>query len=196
MNTSFYTADELMQMGFSDLGSHVQISRKASFYRAESISLGNHVRIDDFCILSGGSGIHIGNYVHISPYSAVYGGSEVVMEDYTGLSPRCIIFSESDDFSGHSMIHPFFPDQLKPGYIRGRVILRKFVQLGAGTTVLPGIEMKTGSVTGAHSLVTKSCDEWGIYAGIPAVYIKKRSRKLLELEKRFRESVGNGECHE
>jgi len=138
--------------------------------------------------LSGGIGIGLGNYVHISPFSVVYGSSGVVMEDYSGLSPHCRVFSESDDFSGNSMVHPFFPAELKPGYMKGLVVLRKFVQVGAGSTILPGVELGEGAVIGAHSLVAKSCDPWCIYAGIPAVRNKERSKKLLELEAQFKKN--------
>lgn len=182
---SFYTEKELAEIGFGSYGKDVSISRKASIYKPERIRLGRHVRIDDFCILSGGDGIEIGNYVHISAYSAIYGGTGVVFEDYTGLSPRCAVFSESDDFSGNSMIHPFFPDELKPAFIRGKVYLRKFSQVGANSTLLPGVEIGQGAAVGAHSLVTKSCEPWGIYAGVPAKKIKTRSKNLLELERRL-----------
>lgn len=181
----FYSAAELIELGFGDVGDKVQISRRASIYNPSAISLGSEVRIDDFCILSGGKGICIGNYVHIAPYTVVYGGSRVVMEDYTGLSAHCAIFSESDDFSGNSMVHPFFSMELKPGYIRGEVVLRKFVQIGVHSTVLPGVELGEGVAVGAHSLVSKSCDPWGVYVGVPAKRVKERSQKLLDLERQF-----------
>jgi galactoside O-acetyltransferase len=186
--SSFYAEKELAEIGFGSYGKDVFISRKASIYKPEMIRLGHHVRIDDFCILSGGVGIEIGNYVHISAYSAVYGGAGVVFEDYTGLSPRCILFSETDDFSGESMVHPFFPPELKPGYRSGKIVLRKFSQLGTNATILPDVELGQGVAVGAHSLVTKSCAPWGIYVGVPAKRIKERSKKLLELECQFLES--------
>ena len=66
MCTSFYTNDELLDLGFQCVGSHVLISRKASLYGTKGMQIGDNVRIDDFCILSGeitlGSNIHIGAY--------------------------------------------------------------------------------------------------------------------------------------
>ena len=50
---SFYTENELKQIGFKRIGENVLISRKASIYQPELIEIGNNVRIDDFCILSG-----------------------------------------------------------------------------------------------------------------------------------------------
>jgi len=50
---SFYTEDELKEIGLKSYGHNVLISRKANLYSVSEISIGNNVRIDDFCILSG-----------------------------------------------------------------------------------------------------------------------------------------------
>lgn len=105
MNNSFLNEEELAQIGLKIYGVNVLISRKASFYSPEKISLGNNVRIDDFCILSGE--ITIGSHVHVSAYSALYGRFGIIMEEYTGLSPRCTVFSAMDDFSGEYLIGPW-----------------------------------------------------------------------------------------
>ena len=54
---SYYTDSELRRIGFLKVGACVKISRKASFYRPESILINDYVRIDDFCILIGHSEI-------------------------------------------------------------------------------------------------------------------------------------------
>ena len=53
MTTSFYSREELLDLGLKSVGENVRISRKVSIYGAEQISIGDNVRIDDFCILSG-----------------------------------------------------------------------------------------------------------------------------------------------
>lgn len=186
--TSYFTVDELKTIGFKSVGVDVLISRKASIYRPECISLGDHVRVDDYCLLSGGSGIEIGNYVHISAYAALYGGGGIVLGNFSGLSPRATVFSESDDFSGKSLISPFFPRELKPGYQSGLVRIGRFVQVGASSTIMPGLELEEGVAIGAHSLVVKSCAAWGIYAGVPAQHKKERSRDVLSLAKKHIQS--------
>ncbi|MDR2409353.1 MAG: acyltransferase, partial [Bacteroidales bacterium] len=50
---SFFSKEELKDIGFKSVGDNVLISRKASFYSVSNISIGSNVRIDDFCILSG-----------------------------------------------------------------------------------------------------------------------------------------------
>lgn len=48
------------------------------------------------------------------------------------------------------------------------------VWIGERVTCLPGVEIATGSVIGAGSIVTKSTQPYGIYAGNPAKFIRPR----------------------
>lgn len=173
---SFYSESELKQLGLKACGDNVLISRKASFYSPETISLGSNVRIDDFCILSGQ--IEIGNFVHISAYSAIYARELVKLMDYSGISPRVSIFSASDDFGGDFLIGPMAPEETTR-FISGPVLLERFVQIGASSVILPNLTIKEGSVVGAMSLVNKDLEAWGIYAGIPVKRMKDRKKGLL-----------------
>lgn len=182
--TAFYCPEELRSLGVVSFGRNVLVSRKSSLYYPENIVLGNNVRIDDFCIISAKGGVKLGDYVHIGAYSALYGASGIEINDYSGLSPRCTLFSESDDFSGESLMQPFFTDEFKPGYLRGKITIDRFTNLGAGTTVLPGSSIGEGVVTGAHSLVKGDLQTWWMYWGTPARKQKERSRKIQELSLR------------
>ena len=179
--TSFYTRTELSRLGVAAFGEQVLISRKSSIYRPEAISLGHHVRIDDFCVLSGGEGIALGNYIHIGCFCVLYGGAGIVMGDCSGLSARVAVYSESDDFSGASVVGPWFPASMKPGYIRGRVEIGRYAQVGAASSIMPGVVIGEGAAVGAHALVRSSCEPWTIYGGVPAKRLKDRKRDLLRL---------------
>lgn len=177
---SFYTQEEVKGLGFKSLGKNVFISKKASFYGVENISLGNNVRVDDFCILSGN--IKIGSFVHISAYCALYGAFGIEMEDYSGVSPRCTVFSATDDFSGDFLIGPLVPNY-STNVIGGKVLIKKYSQIGASSVVLPSVTIHEGVSVGAMSLINRNLDEWSIYAGIPAKKMKDRSKNLLNLIK-------------
>jgi galactoside O-acetyltransferase len=177
---SFYSESELDGLGLKSIGRNVLISRKASIYSPETISLGNHVRIDDFCILSGK--IRMGSYVHISAFTALYAGYGITIGDYCGLSPRCTVFSATDDFSGDFLIGPLLPDELT-NVSGGEVIMENYVQIGAGSIVLPGVTIQEGVAVGSMSLINKSLEPWGIYLGIPAKFHNQRNRKILDLVK-------------
>lgn len=175
---SFYTRKEIELLGFNSIGENVLISKKASFYGIENISLGNNVRIDDFCILSGK--IKIGSNVHISAYCALYGAYGIELENYTGLSPRCTLFSAMDDFSGDYLISPMAPEEFC-NVTGGPILIKKYTQIGSSTTIMQNITIEEGVVVGAMSFVNKNLPEWSIYVGIPAKFLKKRGRGLLKM---------------
>ncbi len=173
---SFYSKEEIQRLGFKSVGVDSLISRNACFYSIEEIEIGSNVRIDDFCILSGK--IKVGSFIHISAYCALYGNWGIELKDYSGLSPRCTILSSTDDFSGNYLIGPMV-DSRHTNVQGGRVIIEKYVQIGAGCVILPNIIIKEGAVTGALTLINKDLESWGIYAGIPAKRIMDRSKDLL-----------------
>ena len=166
--TSFYTEEELKGLGFRHIGNGVCISRKASIYGAQNISLGDHVRIDDFCI-----------------YTALYGGSDgIFIEDFANLSSRICVYSVSDDYSGQTMTNPMVPDEYK-AVESAPVHIRRHVIVGSTSVILPGVDLKEGSAFGSFSFINHDPEPWSMNAGIPAHKIKERSRNLLELEKQF-----------
>jgi len=182
---STYTSVELKKMGFDHVGEHVRISRKASFYGIENITLGNYVRIDDFCVLSAGvNGIFIGNYIHIGCYSSIIGAGAVTLHDYCNISSRVSIYSSNDDYSGEYMTSPMLPTEFTNVSVQ-EVSIGKHSILGCGSVILPGVIIEEGCAIGALSLVNKSLNAWGVYAGQPVKYIKERSKALLKLEDKF-----------
>lgn len=186
---SFYSEEELAEIGLKSYGSNVLLSKKASIYGASDICIGSNVRIDDFCILSGR--IVLGNYIHIAAYSALYAGNKgIFMEDYSTLSSKVVVYAVSDDYSGRSMTNPMIPEKYKQGMIEEAVFIRKHTIIGSGSVVLPGITIEEGSSIGALSLCRKDTVAWSINVGIPAEKIKERNRDLLVLEENFRKGEG------
>lgn len=179
MRTSFYTEQELSQLGLKSYGENVRISRYVHIYSPEKISIGDNVRIDDFCILSGN--ITIGSHIHIAAYCALYGADYgIVMEDYTGISARAIIYAVMDDFSGDYLIGPIHDDKCT-NVTGGMVKICAYSQIGAGALIFPNLIVGKGAVLGAMSMAKQSLEPWGIYAGVPARKIKNRNKRLLDL---------------
>lgn len=174
--TSFYSEEELEQIGFKSVGKRVHISRKVSIYGAEKISIGNNVRIDDFCILSGN--IILGSNIHISAFVALYGAKGIIFEDYTGISPRSTIYSAMDDFSGDYLIGPIHAAK-QTNVTGGKVIVKKYAHIGANCIIFPNVTISEGSVIGAMSLVKKNTSPWTINVGIPCHIIKERRKNLI-----------------
>ena len=181
---SFYSMEELKDMGFKSIGADLSISKKASFYGVENISIGSHVRIDDFCILSGE--ISIGDYIHIAAYSALYGSDAgIQINEFANISSRVCIYAVTDDYSGESMTSPMIPDEYK-NLQKAPVYIGRHAIIGSGSVILPGSEIGEGCAVGSLSLIRNALDAWWIYAGIPAKKLKERSKGLLEKEKEWK----------
>ncbi|MCI8409670.1 MAG: acyltransferase [Lachnospiraceae bacterium] len=178
---SFYSEEELKIFGFSEIGTDVKISRKASIYGSQNMKIGDHVRIDDFCILSGR--IVLGSYIHISAYTSIFAGDAgVFMENFVTVSSRSAIYAVSDDYSGLAMTNPTIPNEFR-NVTSSKVVLERHTIVGTGSTILPGVTLHEGTSVGAMSLITKSTVAWKMYVGIPAKAIRDRKKDLLKLEK-------------
>lgn len=183
--SSFLSREEIEAMGFKKIGENIKISRLASIYGPENITIGSNVRIDDFSFLTGN--IIIGNFVHITTYAELHAGEAgIEMKDFSGISSRVSIFAVSDDYSGVCLTNPTVPREYV-NIISEKVTLEKHVIVGTSSVILPGVTIGEGTSVGACSLVTKSCEPWKIYAGIPAKAIKDRKRDLLEYERKINE---------
>lgn len=182
---AYLTETQLQAIGFKKLGKNVKISDKAAIYNPEQIELGDYVRIDDFCVVSGN--IKFGRFIHVTPMCLVAGGLPgIVMEDFCTLAYGVKIFSQSDDYSGKTMVNSNIPKIFKDEKF-APVHLQKQVIIGAGAVIFPGVVVAEGCAVGSMALVVKSTEPWGIYTGIPAARIKERSKELQQLEKQFLE---------
>jgi acetyltransferase-like isoleucine patch superfamily enzyme len=185
---AYHTQEALEAMGFKHLGKDVKISDKASIYDAHRISLDDYARIDDFCVVSGS--VSLGKYVHITVFCNLAGGEKgIVIEDFSTVAYGCHIFTQSDDYSGESMVNSNIPKKYK-NEIKAAIHIEKHVIIGAGSYILPGVTLKEGTSIGAKSLLLKTTQAWSIYAGSPAKRLKARSKKILELEKEFLSEQG------
>lgn len=178
---SYYKQVELQELGFQHIGSGVQLSRKASIYGTQYISIGDSSRIDDFCILSAGpEEMCIGRHVHIAANSSLIGSGRIELHDYSGLSSRVSIYSSNDDYSGDSMTNPTVPRDLT-NISSSPVTIGRHIIIGAGSIFLPAVTMNEGAGFGSLSLVRHDCEGFGMYSGVPARKIGTRSMLLLEL---------------
>ena len=185
MNTS-YSPDELHQLGFASIGRHVLVDRTARFFGVENLQIGDHTRIDAYCVLSAGAGgIFVGSYVHLSVGVSIVGAGSVVIEDFAGLSGKVSVFSSNDDYAGGAMTNPTVPREFR-NVTDAAVVIRRHAVVGAGSVILPGIEIGIGAAVGALTVVRKSVGEFVIVAGNPMVEIGSRGRQMLEHENQIR----------
>ncbi len=129
-------------------GKDFLVNREVIIEVPENISIGNHVGINTRCWISGGGTIEIENHVLIGPNVTIV-------------------------TANHNFIDITKPIK-EQGHTTNKVILRKNTWIGAGTIILPGVEIGSNTVVGAGSVVTKSLDAQSVYAGNPAKKIRER----------------------
>lgn len=179
---AFLSPSQIQQIGFLHVGINVLISEKASLYNPAQISIGDNCRIDDFCILSAGAGgITLGRNVHLACYVSLIGKNKIIVDDFSGISARVSVFSSSDDFSGDFLTGPTVDEKYR-NVNNADVIINKHVIIGSGALILPGITIGEGGAVAALSFLTTDVDPFSIVGGVPAIFIKSRSKKLLTLE--------------
>jgi acetyltransferase-like isoleucine patch superfamily enzyme len=185
-DSGYFSDDELRSAGFRSLGENVRIARTSTIVGVANIEIGSNVRIDGYCsiLAAGGGHLKLGSYVHIAGYCLLAAASGIAMEDFSGLSHGVKIYSRSDDYTGGHLTNPTVPSKFT-NVSKGQVTLGRHVIIGSGTVILPRIRIGEGSAVGALSLVTKSLDTWGVYAGSPAKRIKNRSQELLAFEQQL-----------
>lgn len=63
----------------------------------------------------------------------------------------------------------------------GKVMFKKYSQIGTHCVVFPNITIDEGSVVGANSLVNCNWEPWSINFGVPAIKKKIRRKYLVSL---------------
>jgi len=89
----------------------------------------------------------------------------VVIEDNVTISHRVMILTHTDVGESPLKDGPFPPSQAP-------VTIRRGAYIGAGVTILPGVEIGECAVVGAGAVVTKDVPARTAVAGVPARVIK------------------------
>jgi acetyltransferase-like isoleucine patch superfamily enzyme len=134
--------------------------------------------------------------VHIAAAAYLGCGGGVTLSDYCGVSHGARIYSANDDYTGVALTGPTIPDDFRKVHV-APVLLHRHVVVGAGTILLPGVVIGEGSTVGTLSLVSRSLEGWGVFAGIPARKLRDRSKEMLRFEgplsqKELEERVSGG----
>ncbi|MCY1371826.1 dTDP-4-amino-4,6-dideoxy-D-glucose acyltransferase [compost metagenome] len=85
------------------------------------------------------------------------------------------------------MTNPMVPE-IFTNVTHADVTIGRHVIIGSGCVVLPGVTLEEGVAVGALSLVSKNCQAFGIYSGVPVKRIKERKKDCLALEEQFRDA--------
>ena len=78
----------------------------------------------------------------------------VSFSKYSTLSPNVVLAAGSDDY--HSGIAtPLVPEEFKGNVERGNIEIHEHCIVGSNSTILPNVNLRSGSVVGAQSLLNR-----------------------------------------
>lgn len=190
----FIREAELRDMGVAEVGENVAVHETCVLVDLESMRFGSNVRIDPFCMLSAAGGwLRIGDFVHVATHVLVIAGSGVELADFVGLSPGVKVFSRSDDFTGKYLSNPTLPAAFTKPPAEKSIRIGRHVLVGAGSIVLPEVEIGDGSSVGAASVVNRSLEAGGLYIGSPAKLFRPRRSDIFDHEIRLKAAIAAGE---
>lgn len=159
------------------LGKNIKIGNSVLLecFSKQGITLDDGVTIDEYATLkckgsirSQGKGIIIGMNTSLGLRNFLHGGGGIRIGKDCLLGPDVRIFSLNHNFG-----NTVRPIRLQ-GESGSEVIIEDNVWIGAGTTILPGVRIGSGSIVGAGSVVTKNFGMNSVIAGVPARLIKSR----------------------
>lgn len=146
----------------STFGDRVQTGQGASV--REGNTIGNDVSIGTNAVLEFGNTIGDGSRIHSGCFLEM-----VTIEEHVFVGPNTTF---TDD--PHPMGCPRYTECV------GGATVRRFARIGAGCTILPGVEIGEGALVGAGSVVTKDVPPGMVVAGSPARILRPVSELTCE----------------
>ncbi len=143
----WYSREELLALGFSEVGDNVAVSVDVRFFAIEGC-LGNNVRIDTYSIVSGH--VELGDDVHIAPLCFLSAtGGRINMANGSGMGPQVAMLTKSDDYT---------TDSTKEDKVKGDIFVGTNSIIGSGCKVLPGVTIGENVSLGSNCVVTRDID--------------------------------------
>ena len=142
-----------------------RISDTVFFYHQENIKIGDNVFVWHYTIIDGIGGLEIGEGTQIGAWVGIFThSSHIAIRIY-----------------GKHYLE--VPESEKKGYRIKKVTIGKYVLIGAGALILPGVSIGDGALISAGSIVKKDVNAFDIVSGNPAEVVgdtRKMDRRYLK----------------
>lgn len=143
-----------MIRGYRDAsGAHrerTRISDTVFLYHSEKISISDNVFVWHYTILDGTGGLEIGEGAQIGAWVGVFTHSSHIAIRLYG-----------DHYQE-------VPESEKKGFLKAPVKIGRYVFVGAGARILPGVTIGDGALISVGSVVSRNVPEFQIVSGSPA----------------------------
>ena len=161
-------------------GSGLQVGSGAIFKHPDTFEIGNGVFIGaQACIQGRYDGrCVIGDKVWIGP-QAFFDARDIVLEEFVGWGPGAKVLG-----STHIAV-PIDEPIVRTDLAIRPVHVEAWADIGTNATVLPGVTIGKGAIVGAGAVVTADVAPFAVVAGVPAKFVRWRSRedeKLMEAQ--------------
>lgn len=147
--------------------SHKYYSKK-DFLRCDQ-----RVFIHDGVYIGNPENLSIESDVYIGPGSKIFAAGGVLLGRGVVIGEAVQIMSSNHEYDA--------PDQnmlpFNNNHVYRETALNSFSWVGNNSIILPGVQLGSYCVIGAGSVVTKSTEDFGVYAGNPAKLIKYRKNR-------------------
>lgn len=155
-----------MEISNINLGANVKVDPTTSL---NNVSIGNDVKIAKYCSIYGSPGciLEIGDSCYVGMFSILNGFSaQLKIGKNVSIAQNVNIMTDSGP-NASPIMQGVYPIS------KGSVIIEDDVWIGAGTIISPGLKIGKCSIIGANSFVNADVESYSLYAGNPAVFIKK-----------------------
>ncbi|NII84040.1 MULTISPECIES: acyltransferase [unclassified Pedobacter] len=130
------------------------------------IKLGKQSSIHLNCFIYGRN-IEIGKGCVINRECFLDGRGKLKIGDFTSISPHVHVITGDHDINSKNF-----------AFRSKDIIIGNFVWIGSRATILPGVVIGEGAIVCAGALVTKDVAPYTMVGGVPAKFIKDRSKDL------------------
>jgi maltose O-acetyltransferase len=151
------------------MGSSVLTPRPIRFllYRLGGVKT-KTIEIFPRCVL--GERAHLGRRVGLGWGTFIDNTSDVYIGDYTIVGPQSTFITSG---------HPVGPNGVnRQDRVNGEIHVGEHCWIGARALILPSVTIGNNTVVAAGAVVTRDCEPWSLYAGVPA----RKIRDLREEE--------------
>ena len=115
------------------------------------------------CTFSSPWLVKIGNHSVVGAHTVLDGRSGLTIGNNVCISGEVRIFTLEHD-----------PESPTFGVKGGPVVIKDWVYIATGATILPGVTIGEGAVVATGGVVTKDVEPWTMVGGVPAKFIKRR----------------------
>lgn len=157
--------------GRVEIGDNVYIRRDVEIrvHKDARVIIGDNVKIDRGVriLATGNAVVNIGEGCSIGLYSVLNGKDNITLGEKVLVSGFVYLQASMHNYDQQEAIKDL-------GSRCDPIVISKESWIGAHAVVMPGVKMGIGAVLGANAVLTKDVEDYCIYGGVPAKFIKYR----------------------